>query len=120
MKRTRSDEYLWRLTHWRFLPMSVYLEDFKCNTVNCHVAGWGALTYWAPLRNIYPDFLGWWRRVGRVDPNAKDHWGHISGPWAGRDKPELITPEEWATVPEDERVELREWFRVLPGMIFYD
>jgi hypothetical protein len=32
----------------------------------------------------------------------------------------LITPEEWAALPEAEQAELREWFRVLPGMIFYD
>jgi len=120
MKCTRSDEYLWRLCHWRYLPMPAYLKDFRCNTVNCTVAGRCAITFWGNGREILSDFIGWWRRVGRIDPKAKEHWGYISGPGAVWGNLELITPEGWAALPEDERSQLKQWLDTLPGMIFYD
>lgn len=68
----------------------------------------------------YPNFLAWWMEVGRLNPTDPQGWSSISGPWVRRGRVDLITPEEWAALPEEERQRIKAWAKTIPIGCFYD
>jgi hypothetical protein len=68
----------------------------------------------------YPNFLDWWASVGRLNPRDAQGWSTLSGPGVMKDRTEIINPDEWAALPEEERVLITSWVRTWPIGMFFD
>lgn len=68
----------------------------------------------------YPNFLSWWRAVGRLNLQNHDGWSSISGPHVMRGRKEIIAPHDWESLSEEDRAVIREWAEDIPTRIFYD
>ena len=68
----------------------------------------------------FPDFMTWWREVGRLRPDEPQGWSTLSGPWVMRNRSPLIPANEWEALPDDERALLQRWTLTFPIGMFYD
>jgi hypothetical protein len=68
----------------------------------------------------YPDFLAWWREIGRLHPEHPQGWSTLSGPGVMWNRTPLISSDQWESLPEEERNLLRQWTDTFPVGMFYD
>jgi hypothetical protein len=68
----------------------------------------------------YPDFLTWWREVGRLNPTDPQGWSTLSGPGVMWGRKEIIPESEWLALDESERELIREWTEHFRLGLFYD
>jgi hypothetical protein len=68
----------------------------------------------------YPDFITWWTEVGRFKPADPQGWGAVSGSWVMLGRVEIIPPDQWEALPENERSAIELWAQNLPTTVSYD
>jgi len=68
----------------------------------------------------YPNFLTWWREVGRQKPTDPQEWSTLSGPGVMQGRVELISSADWLALGENERVLIQEWTKTFHIGMFYD
>lgn len=74
---------------------------------------------WIPTEaRDYPDFLTWWRKIGRQHPTERRGWSMISGPGVMLDRAELIVDEAWETLPLTERELIETWIERLDAVLY--
>jgi hypothetical protein len=86
----------------------------------------GAMICGVPVLRIpdavrkYPNFLSWWREVGRLNPRDPQGWSSMSGPGVMLSRSEMIAPETWNSLPEEERQLIKRWAKTIPLRIMFD
>jgi hypothetical protein len=68
----------------------------------------------------YPNFLTWWREVGREKPTDPQGWSTLSGPGVMQGRVELIRSADWSALGENERVLIQEWTKTFDIGMLYD
>lgn len=104
-------------------PRSTVVDSSKVGAITTRYPG---LIAGRPVYRIassvleYPDFLTWWREVGRLKPEDHEGWASLSGPHVMRGRTEMIHPKIWKSLSWRERREIMVWARGIPLTLMYD